>query len=65
MKCNNIHITAVPEKEEGEQGIKNLSEVIMTEEFLNVVKRKDTQVQEAQSTKQDGAKEAPTNVYHR
>ena len=47
MKHNNIHIMGIPE-EEIEQGIKNLFEEIMTKNFPNLVKKKDTQVQEAQ-----------------
>ena len=39
----------IPEGEESKQGIENLFEEIMTENFLNLVKEKDTQVQEAQS----------------
>ena len=35
-------------KKEREQGVKNLSEEIMTENFPNLVKEKNTQVQEAQ-----------------
>ena len=34
--------------EESEQGIENLFEEIMTKNFPNLVKEKDTQVQEAQ-----------------
>ena len=48
MKCNNIHIMGIPEGEESEQGIKNLFEEIMSENFPNLVKEKVTQVQEAQ-----------------
>ena len=40
MKCNNIHIMEIPE-EENEQGIENLSEEIMTENFPSLVKEKD------------------------
>ena len=47
MKHNNIHIMEIPQGEESEQGIKNPFEEIMTENFPNVVKEKDTQVQEA------------------
>ena len=47
-KCNNIHMMGIPEGEESEQGIKNLSEEIMTVNFPNLVKEKDTQVQGAQ-----------------
>ena len=38
----------IPEEEESEQGIKNLFEEIMNKNFLNLVKEKGTQVQEAQ-----------------
>ena len=36
------------QKEKREQGIKNLFEEIMIENFCNLVKEKDTQVQKAQ-----------------
>ena len=48
IKCTNIHIMRVPEREEREQEIKNLFEKIMTERFHNLVKEIDIQVQEAQ-----------------
>ena len=38
----------IPERKENEQGNKNLFEEIMTKNFLNMVKEKHTQVQEAQ-----------------
>ena len=38
----------IPEGEESEQGIKNLFGEIVTENFPNLVKEKDIQVQEAQ-----------------
>ena len=44
MKHNNIWVIGVPEGEEREQGIKNLSEEIITENFPNLVEEKDTQV---------------------
>ena len=45
MKCNDIHIMGIPE--ESKQGIKNISEEVMTTKFPNLVKEKDTQVQKA------------------
>ena len=63
MKQNNISIMGIPE-EKSEQGIKNLFEEIMTENFPNLVKEKDTQVQESQSPKQVGPKEAYTETCH-
>ena len=48
MKCNNICITGIPEREEKEQEIETLFEKIMTENFPNLERGKATQVQEAQ-----------------
>ena len=65
MKCNNIRIMGISDGEENEQGIKNLSEEIMTENFPNLVKEQDTQVQEAQSPRQDRPKKAYTKTHHK
>ena len=46
------------EREEEEQEIENLFEKIMKENFPNLVKEVDIPVQEAQSSKQVGPKEA-------
>ena len=48
MKHYNMHIMGIPYGEESEQGIQNLTEEIMIENFPNLVKEKDTQVQETQ-----------------
>ena len=48
FKCTNIRIIGVPEGEEEEQEIENLFEKIMQENFLNLGKEIDKQVQEAQ-----------------
>ena len=40
MKHNNIHIIGTPEEEGSEQGIENLFEEIMTENFPNLGKEK-------------------------
>ena len=48
IKRFNIHIIGAPEEEEKDQEIGNLSEKIMKENFLNLVKEIDMQVQEAQ-----------------
>ena len=48
----------MPEGEEKEQEIENLSEKTVKENFPNLVKEIDIQVQEAQSPKQVGPKEA-------
>ena len=48
MKCNNIHIIEISEGEEKEQGIENLFEKVMVENFPNLMREKSTQVQEAE-----------------
>ena len=48
MKCNNIHIIGILEGGKKEQGIENLLEKVMTENFLNLMTEKVTQVQETQ-----------------
>ena len=48
MKCNNIHIIGIPEGEEEEQGIENLFEKVMMENFPNLMREKVTEIQEAQ-----------------
>ena len=64
VKCNNIHIMGIPEGEERQQRIKNPFEEIMNENFPNLVKEKDTQVQEAQriSNKLDPKRPIPRHV---
>ena len=47
MKYNNIRIIGIPEGEE-EQGIENLFEKIMMENFPNLMREKVTQIQETQ-----------------
>ena len=48
MKRNNIHIIGIPEGEEEEQGIENLFEKVMMENFPNLMRQKVTQIQETQ-----------------
>ena len=48
MKCNNIHIIGIPEREEEEQGIENLFEKVVMENLPNLTKEKVTQIQETQ-----------------
>ena len=61
FKHSNICIIGVPEREEKRQEIINLFEKIMKENFSNLVKEIDIQVQEAQSPKQDGHKQELTH----
>ena len=63
FKRSNIHLIGVPE-EEKEQEIGNLSEKIMKENFPNLVKEIDMQVQEAESPKQNGYKEAHSKIHN-
>ena len=64
FKCSNIWIIGIPEGEEGEQEMENLFEKIMNENFPNLVKEIDMQVQEAQSRKEVGPKEKHTKAHH-
>ena len=48
MKRNNIRIIGTPEGEEEDQGIENLSEKVMMENFPNLKREKVTQIQETQ-----------------
>ena len=48
MKLNNIRIIGIPEGEEAEQGIENLFEKVMMENFPNLMGEKVTQIQETQ-----------------
>ena len=50
IKGSNICIIGVPEKEEREKGAENLSEEIIPENFPNLGKETDIQIQEAQRT---------------
>ena len=43
-----IHITGIPEGEEREKGIENVSEEIMAENFPNLKKETDIHIYEAQ-----------------
>ena len=48
MKRNNIRIIGIPEGEEEEQGIENLFEKVITENFPNLMREKVTQIQDSQ-----------------
>ena len=65
FRSSNIWIIGMPEREEKEQEIENLFENIRKENSPNLAKEIDFQeVQEAQSPKEVGPKEACTKVYH-
>ena len=48
MKRNDIRILGIPEGQEEEQGIENLFEKLMMENFPNLMREKVTQIQETQ-----------------
>ena len=64
FKRFNMCNIGVPEGEEKEQEIRNLSEKIMTEKFPDLVKEIDIQVQEAQRVpnKMDAKKTIPKHI---
>ena len=64
MKRNNVRIIGIPEGEKEEQGIENLFENVMTENFPNLKREKVTQIQEKQSPKQEEPKEAYCKTHH-
>ena len=64
MKHNNIRIIGIPEGEEEKQGIENLFEKVMMENFPNLRREKVTQIQESQSPKQEELTEAPCKTHH-
>ena len=64
MKRNNICIIGMPEGEEEEQGIENLFEKVMMENFPNLMREKGTQIQEKQSPKQEEHKQAQCKTHH-
>ena len=64
MKCNNIRIIGIPEGEEEEQGIENLFEKVMMENFPNLMREKVTQIQETESSNQEEPKEAHCKKHH-
>ena len=66
FKCSNIHIRGVPEGEEKEQGIGNLFEKIIKENFPNLVKKVDIQLcsGSTESPGKDGCKEAHSKTQH-
>ena len=64
MKRNNIHIIGMPEEEEEEQGIENLFEKVMMENFPNLRREKVTQIQETQTPMQEELKEAHCKTHH-
>ena len=50
IKQNNIHIIGIPEEEEKEKGAEGVLEQIIAENFPDLGKKKDIEIQEAQRT---------------
>ena len=44
MKHNNIHIIGIPEREEEEQGMENVLEKVIIENFPSLMREKVTQI---------------------
>ena len=63
IKHNDIHIIVIPEGEE-EQGMENLSEKVMMENFPDLITEKITQIQETESPNQEEPKEAHFKTHH-
>ena len=63
IKCTNICIIGVPEGEEREKGPEKISTEITVENFPNMGKEIATQVQEAQSPRQDKPKEKQSETH--
>ena len=65
MKRNNIHLIGIPEGEEEEQGIENLFEKVMMENFPKSDERKShINPGNIESPKQEEPKEAHCKTHH-
>ena len=63
MKHNNIHIIRIPEGEEEEQGIENLFEKVLVENFPNLMREKETPGSR-EGPDQEKPKQAHSNRHH-
>ena len=59
MKRNNIRIIGIPEGEEQHQGIENLFEKVMMENFPNLRREKVTQIQKHRESQARGTQRDP------
>ena len=59
VKYNNISIIGIPEGKEEEQGIENLFEKVMMENFLNLMREKVTQIQKHRESQARGTQRGP------
>ena len=62
MKCNNIRIIGIPEGEE--QGIENLFEKVMMENFPNLMRESHTNPGNTERSNQEEPKEAHFKTHH-
>ena len=60
MKHSNIHMIGIPEGEEEDQGIENLFEKVMMENFPNLMREKVIQIQETQTVPSKRNPKRPT-----
>ena len=59
MKCNNIRIIGIPEGEEEEQGIENLFEKVMMENFPNLMREKSPKSRKHRESQSRGTQRVP------
>ena len=64
MKRNNVRIIGIPEGEEEDQGIENLFEKVMMENFLNSMRKSHPNPGNTESPKQEEPKEAHCKTHH-
>ena len=64
MKHNNICKIGITGRENEEQGVENLFEKVMMENFPNLMREKVTQIQETESPKQEEPKETHCKTHH-
>ena len=63
MKRNNTRIIGIPEGEEEDQGIEDLFEKVMMENFPNLMREKVTQIEETQTVPIKRNPKRPTSRY--
>ena len=65
VKCNNIYIIGIPEGEEEQQGIENLFEKVIMENFPNLMREKNhTSPGSTEGPNQDKPKEAHSKTHN-
>ena len=64
MKHNNIHIIGIPEVEEEEQGVENLLEKVVMENFTNLMREKVEKSREHRGSQSRGTQRGPLQDNH-